>query len=98
MFLVILKIEIQLAMAMGLDLDITRNFYLSTIIKANYSFTDMRGQELLDLVSSGNVSEIFNQRANLAVGLQISVHWMIGGTRFHNAKDKKIRDAIKSDG
>jgi hypothetical protein len=58
----------------------------------------MRGQDLIDLVSSGSVSEIFDQRANLAVGMQLSLHWMIGGTRHHNAKDKKIRDAIKSDG
>lgn len=92
------KREIQLAAAIGVDLDIMRNFYLTANIKANYSFTDMRGQDLLDLVSSGNVSEIFDQRANLAVGLQLSLHWMIGGTRHHNAKDKKIRDAIKSDG
>lgn len=90
--------EIQLAAAIGVDLDIMRNFYLTANIKANYSFTDMRGQDLIDLVSSGNVSEIFNQRANLAVGMQLSLHWMIGGTRHHNAKDKKIRDAIKSEG
>ena len=91
------KREIQLAAAVGVDLDIMRNFYLTANIKANYSFTDMRGQDLLDLVSSGSVSEIFDQRANLAVGLQLSLHWMIGGTRHFNAKDKKIRDAIKSD-
>ena len=90
--------EIQLAAAIGVDLDIMRNFYLTANIKANYSFTDMRGQDLIDLVSSGNVSEIFDQRANLAIGLQMSLHWMIGGTRHHNAKDKKIRDAIKSNG
>ena len=90
--------EIQLAAAIGVDLDIMRNFYLTANIKANYSFTDMRGQDLIDLVSSGQVSEIFNQRANLAVGMQLSLHWMIGGTRHHNAKDKKIRDALKSEG
>ncbi len=89
--------EIQLAAAIGLDFDIMRNFYLTTNIKANYSFTDMRGQDLLDLVKSGNVSEIFDQRANLAVGVQLSLHWMIGGTRYFNAKDKKIRDSIKND-
>ena len=89
--------EIQLAAAIGVDLDIMRNFYLSTNIRANYSFTDMRGEELLAIVQSGDVSEIFDQRANLAVGIQLSLHWMIGGTRFHNAKDKKIRDAMKSE-
>ncbi|MCF6352408.1 MAG: PorT family protein [Cyclobacteriaceae bacterium] len=89
--------EIQLAAAIGLDIDIMRNFYLSTNIRANYSFTDMRGQDLIDLVKAGNVSEIFNQRANLAVGVQLALHWMIGGTRRANAKDKKLRDAMKSE-
>ncbi len=89
--------EIQLAAAIGLDIDIMRNFYLTTNIRANYSFTDMRGQDLLDLVKSGNASEIFDQRANLAVGVQLSLHWMIGGTRYFNTKDKKIREAIKND-
>lgn len=89
--------EIQLAAAIGFDLDIMRNFYLSTNIKANYSFTDMRGQDLIDLVQSGNVSEVFNQRANLAIGMQLALHWMIGGTRSSNAKDKKLRDAMKSE-
>ena len=89
--------EIQIAGAMGVELDILRNFYLGVNVKANYSFTDMRGQQLLDLVSSDNYSEIFEQRANLAVGLQLSLHWMIGGTRHFNAKDKKLRDAMKSE-
>jgi hypothetical protein len=86
--------EIQLAAAMGVDLDIMRNFYLTANIRANYSFTDMRGQDLIDLVSSGQVSEIFNQRANLAVGVQLSLHWMIGGTRRFNAMDKRLRDEM----
>ncbi len=89
--------EIQLAAAIGFDIDIMRNFYLSTNIRANYSFTDMRGQDLIDIVKSGNVSEIFDQRANLAVGVQMALHWMIGGTRRSNAKDKKLRDAMKSE-
>ena len=89
--------EIQIAAAIGFDIDIMRNFYISTNVKANYSFTDMRGQDLIDLVQSGNVSEIFNQRANLAVGMQLAVHWMIGGTRRANAKDKKLRVAMKSE-
>ncbi len=89
--------EIQLAAAFGFDIDIMRNFYISTNIRANYSFTDMRGQDLIDYVKSGQVSEIFNQRANLAVGMQLALHWMIGGTRSSNAKDKKLRDAMKSE-
>lgn len=88
--------EIQLAAAFGFTFDIMRNFYITTSVKANYSFTDMRGQDLIDLVKSGNVSEVFNQRANLAVGAQFSLNWMIGGTRHQNAKDKKLRESMKS--
>lgn len=89
--------EIQLAAAMGLDIDISRQIYLTTQIRANYSFTDMRGQELIDILRSGAVSEIFDQRANLAVGVQIGLHWMIGGTRRFNALDKRLRDEMSSD-
>ena len=89
--------EIQLAAAMGVDLDISRHFYLAANIRANYSFTDMRGDDLLSLVKNGQVSEIFNQRANLAVGVQLSLHWMIGGTRRFNAMDKRLRDEMGTD-
>lgn len=89
--------EIQIAVAMGLDLDISRQIYLTTQIRANYSFTDMRGQDLIDLVKSGTVSEIFDQRANLAVGIQLGVHWMIGGTRRYKAIDKRLLDEMKGE-
>lgn len=89
--------EIQLAAALGLDIDISRQIYLTTQIRANYSFTDMRGQELIDILKSGSLSEVFDQRANLAVGLQIGLHWMIGGTRRFNALDKRLRDEMKGD-
>lgn len=73
--------EIQLTAAMGVDLDVSKNIYVTALIRANYSFTDMRGQELLDILKSGSLSEILDQRANLAVGIQLGVHWMFGGTR-----------------
>lgn len=79
--------EIQLAMSVGLDLDLSKNLYLTTIIRANYSFTDMRGDDLIEIVKSGNVSELFDQRANLAVGMQIGLHWMFGGTRHFSVKE-----------
>jgi hypothetical protein len=89
--------EIQLAVAMGVDLDITRLVYLSVNAKANYSFTDMRGQDLLDILKQGNVSELFDQRANLAVGIQLGVHFMFGGTRRFNAMDEKLRNEMKGE-
>ena len=79
--------EIQIAAAMGIDLDLSKNLYLTALIRANYSFTDMRGKELLDIVKNGNVSEIFDQRANLAVGLQLGLHWMFGGTRHFKSRN-----------
>ena len=89
--------EIQIAAAFGLDIDISRNMYLSTLVRANYSFTDMRGEGLLNLLASGSYTDITKQRANLAVGVQLALHRMIGGTRSSNAKDKKLRDAMKSE-
>lgn len=88
--------EIQLAAAVGADVDIARNFYLSLLIRANYSFTDMRGDDLLALLATGTVSEIFDQRANLAVGFQFGFHWMIGGTRRANSLDKQLRDEMRT--
>ena len=87
--------EIQLAGAVGADVDIARNFYLSLLIRANYSFTDMRGDDLLAILATGTVSEIFDQRANLAVGFQFGFHWMIGGTRRSNLLDKQLRDEMR---
>jgi len=73
--------EVQLAASLGVDIDITPNIYLSTIVRANYSLTDMRNDELLAILKQGtNVTQdIFGRRANLLVGLQFGVHYMFGG-------------------
>jgi len=73
--------EVQLAASLGVDIDITPNIYLSTIVRANYSLTDMRNDELLAMLKQGtNVTQdIFGRRANLLVGLQFGVHYMFGG-------------------
>ncbi len=73
--------EVQIAGSLGVDVDITPNIYLSTMIRANYSLTDMRNEELIDLLrQGGNVAEdVFGRRANVLVGLQFGVHYMFGG-------------------
>ena len=75
------KSQVQFAANLGVDIDITNNLYLSTLIRANYSITDMRNDELIALLKqSSNLSEdLFGRRANLLVGLQFGVHYMIGG-------------------
>ncbi len=73
--------EVQLAASLGVDIDVTPNIHLSTLIRANYSLTDMRNDELLAILKQGNnvTQDIFGRRANLLVGLQFGVHYMFGG-------------------
>ncbi|MDN5202358.1 outer membrane beta-barrel protein [Fulvivirgaceae bacterium BMA10] len=80
--------ELQIAAAFGLDIDLSKHLYLSTVIRANYSFTDMRNGDLVDLLKDGNVSDLFSKRANLAVGAQLGLNFVIGGTRSYKAKMK----------
>jgi hypothetical protein len=73
--------EFQLAVAFGLDIDLSRHLYLSTQVRANYSFTDMRNEDIIDLLKSGDVSEIFGGRANCLVGVQVGLHYYFGTLR-----------------
>ncbi len=73
--------EFQLAVAFGLDIDLSKHLYLSTQVRANYSFTDMRNQDIIDLLQSGDVSEIFGGRANFLVGVQVGLHYYFGTLR-----------------
>ena len=89
--------QIDLAVGFGVDIDFMRNFYLSINVRSNYSFTDMRNGDLLELMKSNNLQDVFSQRANLSVGVQLGLHWMIGGTRAFKAKDKKVLKEMKED-
>lgn len=80
------KAEFQIAAAFGVDFDLAKHFYLSTQIRANYSLTDMRNEDIIDLLKSGSVSEVFGQRANLLVGIQIGLHYTFGVTRSFKFK------------
>lgn len=80
--------EVQLAFGFGLDFDVFKHFYISTIVRGTYSFTDMRNQDLIEFIGDKDITNIFSQRANLAIGAQIGLHWVIGGNRSFKAKKK----------
>jgi hypothetical protein len=81
--------EFQIAGAFGLDIDLSRHLYLSTQIRANYSLTDMRNGDVIEKIKDGNTADIFGQRANLVVGVQLGVHYMFGSTRSFKFKGGK---------
>jgi hypothetical protein len=78
--------EFQIALAFGLDIDLSRHLYLTTQIRANYSLTDMRNGDVIDSIKNGNGSDVFGQRANLLVGIQLGIHYMFGTTRSFKFK------------
>lgn len=79
--------EFQIAASFGLDIDLSKHLYLTTQIRANYSLTEMTNEEAFDTVASGNGSDIFSQRANLLVGVQIGLHYAFGTTRSFKFKN-----------
>ena len=87
--------EIQLAFGFGMDIDLIKHFYISANVRANYSFTDMRNQDLIDFIGDKDLTSIFSNRANLLVGAQIGLHWIIGGNRsFKAKKETEIEDVF----
>ena len=82
--------EFQLAAAFGLDIDLGKHLYLTSEVRANYSLTDMRNGDVIELVKESGIQEIFNRRANLLVGVQLSLNYIVGGTR--SSKRKAITD------
>lgn len=73
--------EFQLAMAFGLDIDLSKHLYLSAQFRANYSLTDMRNEDVINSLKSGDFSEIFGGRANCLIGIQLGLHYHFGGLR-----------------
>ncbi len=80
--------EVQLAFGLGMDIDVFKHFYLSANVRANYSFTDMRNEDLIEFIGDKDITGIFESRSNLLVGAQLGLHWMIGGNRSYKAKKK----------
>lgn len=90
--------EIQLAFGFGMDIDVWKNFYISANVRANYSFTDMRNEDLINFIGDQDLTSIFSNRANLLVGAQFGLHWVIGGNRSFRAKEKaKEKDKDKEE-
>jgi hypothetical protein len=73
--------EFQLAVAFGLDIDLSRHLMLSTQVRGNYSLTDMRNGDVIDQIKNGNAGDIFGQRANVLVGVQLGLHYSFGVLR-----------------
>ncbi len=78
--------EFQIAMAFGVDIDLSRHLYLSTQVRANYSLTDMRNGDVIDAIRNGTVSDVLGARANMLVGVQVGLHYMLGSTRSFKGK------------
>ena len=79
--------EFQIAAAFGLDIDISKHLYLTTQIRANYSLTDMKNGDAWETLSGSRPQDIFSQRANLLVGIQLGLHYTFGVTRSFKFKN-----------
>ena len=73
-------------MALGLDIDLGKHLMLSMQARGNYSLTDMRNGDVIDKIKSGNAGDIFGQRSNVLVGVQLGLHYSFGVLR--SFKDK----------
>lgn len=66
--------ELQIAAGMGVDFRLNEKWYISSLIRANYSIMDSRGQDLFDAVQNGQTGDLFGRRANLQIGIQLGIH------------------------
>lgn len=78
--------EFSLAAAFGMDIDLSKHLFLTTQVRATYSLTDMRNGDVIEQLKQGG--NIFANRSNLLVGVQLGLHYMIGSTRSFKFKDK----------
>ena len=78
--------EFQIAAAFGLDIDLSRHLFLTTQIRANYSFTDMRNEDIINSLKNGDYSEIFGGRANFLVGVQLGLPYYFGTLRSFGSR------------
>ena len=79
--------DFSIAAAFGLDIDLSKHLFLTSQIRATYSLTDMRNGDVIDKIKNGDTSDIFGARANLLVGMQLGLHYMLGTTRSHKFKE-----------
>lgn len=74
--------EFQIAASFGVDIDLGKHLYLSSLIRANYSLSDMRNGDIIDhLKNDGRVNDLFNKRSNVMVGVQLGINYTFGLTR-----------------
>lgn len=77
--------DLQLAAGFGVNVDIGNYLYLSTTVRGNYGFTDMRNEDLINSIQDNSANDVlkdlFGRRANMLIGVQVGLHYMIGGNR-----------------
>ncbi len=75
------NLEFQIAGAMGVSIDLGPHLMLSTLLRANYRVTDMTNEDALSLVLENNAQQLFAQKAQLTLGLQVGIHYSFNVTR-----------------
>lgn len=75
------NMQFQIAAALGMDIDLSKHLMLTTQVRVNYSLTDMRNQDVFDAIASGNSSDIVSASANVLIGVQVGVHYVLGTTK-----------------
>ena len=78
--------EFQIAASFGLDVDLGKNLYLNSVIRANYSLSDMRNSDVLEQVKNEGFESLFGKRSNVLVGVQLGLNYVFGGTRSFKSK------------
>ncbi len=75
------QMEFQIAGAMGINIDLGPHLVLSTLLRANYRITEMTNEDAFDLILENNAQQLFAQKAQLNLGLQIGIHYSFSVTR-----------------
>jgi hypothetical protein len=78
--------QFQIAGAFGLDIDLSKHLMLTSQVRFTYSLTDMRNQDVYDAVINGNSQDVISSSANVAIGIQLGIHYYIGSTRSFKGK------------
>jgi len=81
------NMDFQLALALGLDIDLSRHFILTTQLRANYSINGYRNEDAINDIINGDASQVFAEKANLNVGVQLGIQYSFNLTRSHRAAE-----------
>lgn len=80
------KSEFQIAAAMGLTIDLGKHLMLSTLFRANYRVSDMTNEDAISAIMENNGAQIFAEKSQVTLGLQLGLHYSIGVTRSHQGE------------